>query len=284
MIKFSTRRNLIYVLILLLTYAIRKIVLILISSYFQFTNSILYTALMFIGLLFTGIIIFIYQKYSLPEDKNVYMPIFKYKKQVKVGVDSNWKIYSLLIMFGFFDFIEFKMSVLYLPKIHGFSGSLEDRLCGLIIIFCSIIYHYILKYPIFRHQFCSLIIIGICLVTIIITEILFQKDNIFMYNNESKFTLFIVLIFIEIFFLSILHSGDKYLLEFDSVKPYNILIFESLSGLVFTSIAFLEDNPIIKLKKIHDKESGGFFTLFIFLFYYYVIAFYQELQMHIDLK
>ena len=141
MIKFSTRRNLIYVLILLLSYAIRKIVLILIYSYFQFTNSIFYTALMFFGEMSAGIIIYIYQKYSLPEDKNINKQILKYKK-TKVGADSKLKIYSLLIILGFFDFIEFKMAVLYLPKIQNFSGSLEDRLNGLIIIFCSLIYYY----------------------------------------------------------------------------------------------------------------------------------------------
>ena len=136
-----------------------------------------------------------------------------------------------------------------------------------------VIIQYILKYPIFRHQLCSLLIIGISLIIIIITEIIYQKDNILMYNNDSKFILLIVLIFIEIFFLSLLHSGDKYLLEFSSIKPYNMLIFEGLSGLIFTFIAFLEDNPIIKLKKVYNKESGGSFTFFIFLlFCYYILS------------
>ena len=47
-----------------------------------------------------------------------------------------------------------------------------------------------------------------------------------MYNNNSKFILLITLIFIEIFFISMVHSGDKYLLEFNSVKSYNMLIFQ----------------------------------------------------------
>ena len=94
--------------------------------------------------------IYIYQKYSFPKDKNVYKLILKYKK-IKDVEDSNLKRYSLLVLCGLLDFIEFKISVLYLGKIRDFSGSLEDRLCGLVIIFCSLIYYYILKFPIFRN-------------------------------------------------------------------------------------------------------------------------------------
>ena len=148
MIKFSTRRNLIYVLFVLIFFTTRKIIFILISSIFQFTNSILFTVLLFLSEILTGLIIYIYHKYSLPEKTKFNNQILKYKK-IKVGIDNKWKVYSLLIMIGFFDFIEFKISVLYLPKITDFSSSLEERLCGLIIVICSLIYFYILKYPIY---------------------------------------------------------------------------------------------------------------------------------------
>ena len=131
-------------------------------------------------------------------------------------------------------------------------------------------YYYVLKFPIFRHQFFSLLLIGICLIALVISESIFQKDNISLFNNYSNFILLIVLIIIELFFLAALHTGDKYLMEFNLVKPCNILIFESLSGLFFSFIALLEDNPFIKLKTIYDKESGGSFTLFIFLLFCYL--------------
>ena len=228
---------------------------------------------MFLGELCTGLIIYIYNQYIFGSChisfKTTKQPLIYHKN--KIGKDNYFKIYLILILLAYFDSIEFKMSVLYLPKIHEFSGSLEDRLCGLIIIFCSIIYCYVLKYPLFRHHICSLLVIGICLIAIIITEIIFQIDNIIMLNNTSRFILLISLIIVEIFFLSMLHLGDKYLLEYNSLKTYIVALIEGFFGLIFTFIAFLEDNPMIKLKNVYDKESSGSFTFFIFLLFCYCV-------------
>ena len=240
MIKFSTRRNLIYIVILFVSFALRKGNLIILYSKFQFINSILYTALMFLGELCSGLIIHIYHKFIFHSSYNENINnintkhILIYHKINKISKDSYFKIYLILILLAFFDFVEFKIAVLYVPKIHDFSGSLEDRLCGLIIIFCSLIYCYFLKYPLFRHHICSLLVIGICLITIIITEIIYQIDNILMFNNASRFILLILLIHAELFFTSMLHLGDKYLLEYNSLKPYKIAIIEGFFGLIFT--------------------------------------------------
>ena len=249
MIKFSTRRNLIYIVFLLVSFALRKCNLIIICTNFEFTNSILFTVLMFLGELCTGLIIHIYHKCifrSVHKENIISRHSLIYNKSNKISKDSYLKIYLILIILAFFDCVEFKIAVLYLPKIQVFSGSLEDRLYGLIIIFCSLIYCYFLKYPLFRHHICSLLVIGICLISIIITEIIYQIDNILMSNNASRFILLILLIHAELFFTSMLHLGDKYLLEYNSLKPYKIAIIEGFFGLIFTFIAFIEDNPFIK--------------------------------------
>ena len=63
---------------------------------------------------------------------------------------------------------------------------------------------------------------GICLVMIIMTEIFIQKEKI--YKLFSDFILLIGLILLEMFFLCILDSIDKYLMEYNSVEPYMIFI------------------------------------------------------------
>ena len=58
------------------------------------------------------------------------------------------------------------------------------------------------------------------------TEIFIQKEKI--YKLFSDFILLIGLILLEMFFLCILDSIDKYLMEYNSVELYMILIFEGL--------------------------------------------------------
>ena len=275
MIKVSTRHNLIYVIILIASFTIRKIVLIIIHSLFGFSNSLLYTLLMFLSELCSGSLIYQYQKNALPEDNKINIQIVNLKRSiVKSRTNNNkncLKIYSLLIMVGFFDFIEFSISALYIPKFKSFSQTLEIRLCGLLIIIGSIIYYFSLKLPIFRHQLFCLILIGICIIILIITEIIFQKDYIATFNNDINFVSLLFLVILELFFLAVLHSADKYLMEYHSVKPCIILIVEGLSGLVFSFIALVEDNPLIKLQKVYDESSVGSFILFIFLIFIFFI-------------
>ena len=57
-------------------------------------------------------------------------------------------------------------------------GYIKSRVSGFLTIFDALFYYYVLKLPIFRHQYISLIIIGICLILVIITEFIFQKFNI----------------------------------------------------------------------------------------------------------
>ena len=270
MLKVSPRRNLIYVFLLILCYNLRKITLMLVGSIFGFTNSIIFSTLMFLGEFLTGLIIKQYQKKFITKNKflNPVLTLVK-KKMEKDKLDSNLKIYSIYFLLAYADFIEFTISVLYVPKFQGISGSLETRLCGLVIIFTSIMYYYILKYPLLRHQIFSLIVIGICLVIIIMSETFFQRDNIYM--STSNYLFYVFLISLELFFLSVLDSGDKYLMEFNSIEPCQILLYEGFIGTIFSFIGFIEDKPISKIKNIYDKFSAGYFALFIFLLFLYLV-------------
>ena len=62
MIKFALRHNLIYPFQLIIWNFIRLLLTELIKKKFFFSNSLLYTFLMFLGELFAGIIFYFYQK------------------------------------------------------------------------------------------------------------------------------------------------------------------------------------------------------------------------------
>ena len=62
MIKISTRRNLIYLVYLIIFYHIRIIEKTIIEHFYPFNDSLIFTLLMHLGELLGGLITFIYQK------------------------------------------------------------------------------------------------------------------------------------------------------------------------------------------------------------------------------
>jgi len=168
-------------------------------------------------------------------------------------------------MSSFFDFTEMYISYLYIPKLTYISASLEDRLCGSLIIFNTLIYHYILKFPLFKHQIFSLIVIGSCLFIIIFSECFFQKEMIDI--SIFKYVLLIIFTFFELFFVSMMDSVDKYLMEFNSINPCIIIIFEGLFGTIYSLISFFDMDLKAKMKFVINEAKGNSLGLFIFLLF-----------------
>ena len=196
MFKFSTRRNLIYITLLVLFSSVRKIISIIISSVFNFSNSNIFTLLMFSGELFAGIISYRYQISSIKkEEKNPIKNQIIPKSETKaVQIDNNFKIYCMMFMSAFYDFTEFSVVVNYISKFSYVYGSLDTRMSGLLIIFSALMYYYVLKFPIFRHHFFSLLTIGISIIGVLIVEIIVQINNNFCYANEFIFSLFLTIV------------------------------------------------------------------------------------------
>ena len=265
MIKFSARKNVIYILLLMLNHLIRKIILIIIGTMYPNSVAVFYSILMFLGEMSSGLILHRYQKMVVRRNKTDFiMP----KKLKKSRIDSNFKIYSLLAISSFFDFMEMTLSI-YISKFSSISKSLEIRLTGSIIIFSALIYCYTLKFPLFRHQICSLITVGICLSSIIISDGIFQRDKI----NSSilKYILLVLSSLLEMFFISMLDCIDKYLMEFNSINPPIIIIFEGLFGFIYCLISFADNELYIKFKIIISSLRGarsiGFFIFLLILIY-----------------
>ena len=229
---------------------------------------------MFLGEFFFGLILYLYQKRFLKHKitERITQPRFKLiKTKTKMkGSDSIIIIVFLIFISSYFDFIEFILSTNYIPYYFKSSGSLEMRLGGILTISSALFFYYLLKLDIFKHQFVSLLIIGICLIIIIICEFIFQDINIFLTYGE--FGIKILLIFFVHFFNSLLDSIEKYIIEFDFMDIFLILCLEGLFGFLITFIySFSASSYVIQLKKIYSENSGGQFTFFIFLLIIYLI-------------
>ena len=181
MIKFVSRPNIIYIIQLIIWNVLRKIEKTIISEVFEFNDSPLFSLLMFIGEFLAGLIISRYQKHSFTKKKVILEPkgsksLELIQNEIKITFhDKAVKLYLLIFFASFFDFVGFTLSVSYLSKFYNISSSLESRLSGILTISSALFFYYLLKLPIYRHQFLSLLIIGICLILVIGTEFIFQK-------------------------------------------------------------------------------------------------------------
>ena len=98
--KFAWRHNLIYPSLLLLWILLRRVLILLLDKYFNFSKNVLFTLLMFVGEIFAGLIIDFYQK-----------SFFVEKKQSNVNENG------FLIFNEVFDEEEFKYLILNLKFI-----------------------------------------------------------------------------------------------------------------------------------------------------------------------
>ena len=130
---------------------------------------------------------------------------------------------------------------------------------------------YLLKFKIYKHQKLSLLIILVCFIITIASEYAFQTiDEVFTY---SEFTLALVLLLIEYFYLAMMDIIDKYLLEFESTAPFLIIMVEGLIGFIFGVIFCFIENPLGEIKNIYNNQSTASFCIFIvLLFLFYLLS------------
>ena len=271
MIKFALRNNLKYPLELLIFNVIRDTESQLIDYFFNF-DSLIYMSLMFLGEFFFGLIIYLYQTSFLNKNKGRksirYKSITLITNKGNLAKDSKTKIIFLVFIAGFFDFVQFMIS-LYTPKFLYISGSLESRLGGFLTVFDALFYYYVLKLPIARHQYFSLIIIGICLILVIITEFIFQKFNIFL--TYGLFALVFVLTFVVQFCSAMVDSIEKYLFEYNHLNSFLCLLLEGLFGFILSFIHGLFNNPLDDIKIFKQNNSTSDFSILILLLILYLI-------------
>ena len=272
MIKFALRRNLIYPLQLLIWNALRDTECILISYYFSLDSLLIYTPLMFLGELFGGLIFYLYQNHYLSKNENKMRKYFlgiKYNKVKPNSVkDKSTKIYFLIFCATFYDFIQFLFSLI-IPKFSYISYSIEQRLRGSFTIYNALFYYYILRLPLFKHHFFSLAVIGICIILVVITEIIFQDINIFL--PYGKFILAIIFTLLIQLFSAWEESIEKYLYEYAQLNPFIVLLFEGVFGFILTFILNIFYNPFNEIIQFKNNKSNTEFIILIIALILYII-------------
>ena len=275
MIKTSIRPNLKYPFQLLLYNELRDIESILVFRFLKFDDSLVYTPLMFLGEFGAGLIIYLYQKKSIKKsiinnespDKYMNIELITTEQHLK-KTDGITKIIFILFCCALFDLVQFVLGINFLLFMNV-SGTFTTRLRGFLTIFDALFYYFVLRLPIYRHQFFCLIIMGICLLLVIIFEFIFQEINIFLTYGYLFFAAFLSVI--GQFFSAMIDSNEKYLFEYNDINPFFALIFEGFFGFILTFCYCLYQSPFKILKEYKNNNSNSDFGILIFCLIVYLI-------------
>ena len=147
-IKFAWRSNLLYPIHSILWTFARKMDILLLDIIFHFSANIFFTLIMFFAEFFTGLLCYYIQNPYVnnqaydkkTNDIYVYLPSEMGRK------DSLIKIYFLIFVAAYFDFIEFILWTNYIPKFKHSSSSFDTRLGALMIISSALFYRYVFKF------------------------------------------------------------------------------------------------------------------------------------------
>ncbi len=275
MIKFAKRRNLIYAMMFVIFNFLRKADSIVMKNYIGFSGSLILTSLMFIADFISGLNVYIYNlKYLKEKEASKFMGIELIQASSNITPpDSNFKIFILIFFASFVDFTEYILSSYYIPvEFEDVSISIEWRLKSIIICFSAFLCYFSLKIPVFKHQIITIITILICLLIVIITEIIvFTKVK-----NHSLLDILkvIFLMIIDHIFNASLDVIEKYLLEYDFMNPYLILMMEGLFGFILSLIfTFTFDvKPFKKINNIYKEKNKKFACLIVCFVLYFLLS------------
>ena len=271
MIKIGLRNNLLYPLLLIIFTFFRRILSAIINDLLNFRSSLSFlTLLMFFSEFIVGLFIYMHQIKFLKNNQKT----IQNKSNIKYIVshnkisypDSIFKIYILIFIATYFDFVEFILVSYYFPQFGNVSKSLNNRLGGALTLSSFILSYFLLKIKIFKHQKFALIIIFVCLLLIIIVEISFNEIN-------GNIFLIILLIIISFFFIGFQNNIEKYLLEYNYINPFQLLMLEGSIGLILSIIYSFIDNPFNNIIDFYKKdEKIQFIYLLICLILFIILS------------
>ena len=273
LIKFALRPNLKYPFQLIIWHLLRKLETILISYLFNFGDSLVYIPLMFIGEFLSGLIFYNYQnkffkKEKEKESKEI-SDILLHNEIILSYPDSDRKIKILIAFVAYFDWIQFIIYLVTVPKYKYVSNSIVSRLSGILAIPSAFFYSYVIKIKIFKHHKFSLAIIGICTIIVIVTEFFFQEINIFF--SYWNFVMVFLLSILSQVLNAFLDSIEKYLFEYDYVNPFYALMYEGIYGFFMTFFYFTIPDYLDDIKNVYKTYSAGELILFTFLLLLYIV-------------
>ncbi len=260
LIKFGFRKNLRYPLFLILLNICLDIIQYPIISSFKYTGYFILCALIFLSQFFSGLIpSLIFKIQNRKNNKKKYINGFKllHSKEKIKKADNISRILLLLFFASYFNFTGTIVRRKYLQikdnqKENGFF--FEERLKGIQIEVSALLSYLTLNIKIYRHQKFSLITIFIFLILIIIID---AKDV------ESNIKYFLLSCFSNMA-RSFLDTIEKYLFEFNFLRPCSILLYEGLIGISLILVLLFIDNNINE--EFKQSQNNAVLILLFILF------------------
>ena len=274
MIKFGKRHNLIYPLIFSIFNSMRKLDSIIMKKYINFSGCTFLTIIMFFSDFISGLILYLYylKNSEQKESTSSFMGIELIHADNEISPSDNSTKILILIMFAsYLDFAENIFSAYYIPaKFTRISDSIEWRLKSIIICLSGLLSYYILKIPIFRHQIVSMMIIFICLIFTIIIEIVEFYNEHHKDKGISYIIYVIFLLLINDTFTSGFDVIEKYLLEYNFIYPFRLLMYEGIFGIFFISLFTIYQDLFeqIKIIKNDNPEDLKYLIILLIIFFF----------------
>ena len=138
---------------------------------------------------------------------------------------------------------------------------------GITTISSSLVFTQVLKLKIGKHQFYSLLIIGICLILINVIEFIYQIGE----TSFGELFLVYLLTYISLILITFTDAVEKYLTEFNFLNPLLILVLESIFGLILVLIYSSGQNPFLEVIKYYNELDTDMFLLLLFLLFLYFV-------------
>ena len=263
MIKIRIRKNLFYPMMLLIFTFIRGIDYILLINKSEFNGTVLLTILMFLGEFIFGFIFYLWNLHFLSKEINrsfmgIKLKLIQGKSEIS-HPDKNIKIYFLIFMASFFDFTLFLIDTYFLPRLYynSISISLTVRLRSILTLCSALLCYFLLRFPILKHQLFSLLIIFICLLSVIGSEFYFRYSSLIFYA--------LIFTFVIYFLNSCLDIVEKYLLEYNYINPFKIIMLEGIIGLLLITLYSI----INGINPFNEIKTNDTVLLVIFLLIYF---------------
>lgn len=279
MIKLGNRHNLIYLLILTLCIALRRIESIIMDIIYKYEGPFLLSVLIFLSKFLFGLFGYLYSNSGIkdsPKYKFMGIALIQGKNKLKAPDKQN-KIMILMIFAAYFDFVGTVVRKFYIKT--SDNNTIEHSVRSFQVFSSAIFCYLLLKTHIYRHHLFSLIIIGFCWILIILVEIFCLEGE-----TKEKLNLFFLTTF-SCVGRALLDTIEKYLFDYDFMNPFKVMMFEGFMNTILTiSLFFVLEKPLYDIEELSDNISKYYYLLVFFLLLYLILSGLKNIYRVITIK
>ena len=255
MIKIKLcNKKLAYLFTYFLSWLIYFALNVIIVLYSKAKTPYIYLYLITLGKIVGGLAIFIYvnQPFKQKKKTNYFGLELLHNKTDIRAIDKGYKIILLIIFESSFDILFLYYNIFY-RLVYIKYGCLNTISSSLICTFAF-------RNKVGKHQKVSLVIMGIFLIFTIVIELCYYLKKLYLTLN--------FLLCFGIILVSFSDCTEKYLVEYNFLNPFKLLMFEGICEFVISIIMSILENSFIDnfIKAYQDENT------FIIIFLYPLIA------------